>query len=247
VDVEAHIAALEREGELLAAAAASAGPDAPIPPCPGWRMRDLVHHTGMVQRWATSHVAKPRTEDFDAGQVVGPYPDDAHLLSWFREGHQQLVDALRSAPGDLVCWTFLPAPSPRAFWARRQAHEAGIHRTDAESPATAITAFSADFASDGIDELLFGFLSRRRSQPRSEVTRTLHLHATDTDGEWLVTVGPDSFSAERGHSKADCALRGTASDLYLLVWNRRSWEGLELIGDPRVLQLWRDKVAIRWL
>ncbi len=141
MQIAEHLAALEGEGELLAVAAERSAPDTPIPTCPDWRMRDLVHHIGMVHRWATTHVAERRTEDFDADEVVGPYPDDAHLVSWFREGHQRLLRALRSAPDDLACWTFLPAPSPRAFWARRQAHETAIHRVDAESPGGTITAF----------------------------------------------------------------------------------------------------------
>ncbi len=77
--------------------------------------------------------------------------------------------------------------------------------------------------------------------------RTLHVHATDTDGEWLLTVGPDAFTAERGHARADCAVRATASDLHLLLWNRCAPDGLEVLGDLSLLQLWRDKVAIRWL
>lgn len=247
MQIAEHLAALEREGELLAVAAERSAPDTPIPTCPDWRTRDLVRHIGMVHRWATGHVAQPRSEDFAADEVVGPYPDDAHLVSWFRDGHQRLVRTLRSAPDDLACWTFLPAPSARAFWARRQAHETAIHRVDTESPGATIAAFPSEFAADGIEELLFGFLSRRRSQPRSEVVRTLHLHATDTNGEWLLTVGPDAFTAERGHARADCAVRATASDLYLLLWNRRAPDGLEVRGDPSLLQLWRDKVAIRWL
>src|SRR4029077_16446861 len=39
MDTSEHIAALQREGALLAAAAASAGPDAEVPTCPEWRVR----------------------------------------------------------------------------------------------------------------------------------------------------------------------------------------------------------------
>ena len=52
-----------------------------------------------------------------------------------RQGCADLVAALAAAPDDLECWTFLPAPSPRAMWARRQAHETAIHRVDAELAA----------------------------------------------------------------------------------------------------------------
>ena len=246
MEIAEHIAALEREGELLASAAARISPDTAIPTCPDWRMRDLVHHTGMVQRWATSHVVEPRTTDFDAEGVVGAYPPDETMVSWFREGHARLVAALREAPAELACWTFLLAPSGLAFWARRQAHETAIHRADAESATGSITAFTPEFAADGIDELLFGFVPRPKSRPRVERSCTLHLHATDVDGEWIAHLGPESFRAERGHAKADCAVRGTASDLHLLLWNRRSAEGMEVLGDRGILDLWRRGVRVRW-
>jgi uncharacterized protein (TIGR03083 family) len=81
-------------------------------------------------------------------QVVPAQPEDDVLVEWFVAGHAALVQALRDADPDLACWTFLPAPSPLAFWARRQAHETGIHRVDAESPADSITPFPPAFAAD---------------------------------------------------------------------------------------------------
>jgi len=41
-----HIAALDADGALLAAAAERAGLDAPVPGCPLWKMRELLRHTG---------------------------------------------------------------------------------------------------------------------------------------------------------------------------------------------------------
>ena len=134
VEVAAHIEALRHEGELMAVATESAGPDAPVPTCPEWRVRDLVRHTGGVHRWATGYVAEARKELWDVGldDVVGTWPDDAALASWLRDGCVRLADALAAAPADLECWTFLRAPSPLAMWARRQAHETAVHRVDAE-------------------------------------------------------------------------------------------------------------------
>src|SRR5439155_14920375 len=120
----------------------------------------------------------------------GPLPDDEHLVGWFRQGHSRLVRTLETADPATECWTFLPAPSAVAFWARRQAHETGIHRVDAESPGgpEAVTPFAPRFAEDGIEEVLFGFLSRGGDGVRTDPPRSMHLHATDVDGEWLVRV-----------------------------------------------------------
>ena len=56
-----YIDTLRHEGELLAGAAEQAGWDAAVPPCPGWVVRDLVHHTGSVHRWAAGYVAGSTT------------------------------------------------------------------------------------------------------------------------------------------------------------------------------------------
>src|SRR5207302_9156046 len=117
-----------------------------------------------------------------------------------------LVETLRSADPEVRCWSFLPAPSPLAFWARRQAHETAIHRVDAESPNGAITPFDTALAADGVDEMLFGFLGRPSTDDGSGPERpmTLHLHATDTDGEWLVRLSRSGVEAAREHAEADC-------------------------------------------
>src|SRR2546425_8335746 len=124
-----HVAALRREGELLGATAARTDLDTPIPTCPGWRMRDLIGHIGDVHRWAAAHVAERRADPIrTVREVAGPLPEDAGLIDWFYEGHKLLVRTLETADPDVVCWSFLPAPSPVAFWARRQAHETRIRR-----------------------------------------------------------------------------------------------------------------------
>ena len=51
-----HIDALRRQGGLLAAAAERAGLDAPAPPCPTWRVKDLLRHVGYIHRWAAQHI-----------------------------------------------------------------------------------------------------------------------------------------------------------------------------------------------
>ena len=39
---------------VIRANAVSAGLDAPVPPCPGWTVRDLVLHVGLAHRWAVA-------------------------------------------------------------------------------------------------------------------------------------------------------------------------------------------------
>ena len=62
---------------------------------------------------------------------------------------------------------------------------------------------------------------RLPTEPVDGLTGSLHLHATDTDGEWYLGLAPDRLEHRREHAKADAALRGTASDLLLWLVGRR--------------------------
>ncbi|MFI9803848.1 maleylpyruvate isomerase family mycothiol-dependent enzyme [Streptomyces sp. NPDC052301] len=237
---------LDREGRLLAAAAAEAGTDAKVPTCPEWQVRDLLRHTGAVHRWAAAFVADGRAEPRPLGEA--PDLDGAELVTWYRDSHRLLVDTLAAAPDDVECWTFLPAPSPSplAFWTRRQAHETTVHRHDAEaarggSPSPVAT----DFAVDGIDELLRGFHARPRSRVRTEGTRVLRVRAVDAgaDAVWTVRLTaepPVTVRAATGEAEAE--LSGAADQLYLALWNRVPLPSAT--GDQSLAALWREKSGI---
>ena len=249
MEVVEHVAALRREGRLLAEVAARTDLGVPVPTCPEWRVRDLVRHIGGVHRWAAAHVAGSRTRPLseeEQAKVMAPPDDDHALVDWFGEGHAHLVHELETAAPDLACWTFLAAPSPLAFWARRQAHETAIHRADAESPGATITPFPPAFAADGIDELLTCFITRPGGRLRADPPRTLHVGATDAGADWLVRIGPDQRVVSREAGDADCSVRGPACELYLMLWNRQAPDGLQVRGDPALLDLWRHSVRVRW-
>jgi uncharacterized protein (TIGR03083 family) len=255
--VEEHIAALRREGELMAEALERSPEwDAPVPTCPGWTVRELAHHVGRVHRWAALVVGQrlaTRPEEETAGRAWGTMPGDADVAAWVRSGHAAVVQTLERAPADLDCWAFLPASSPRAFWARRQAHETAIHRADAQAAIGDIDGVGTAFAVDGIDELLLGFYSRPRNRARSDVARALSVTAEDAGASWIIHFGPDGArptrwtdAGDHAPGKADTEVRGPASDLYLALWNRRPLEALRTAGDPELVELWRTKATVRW-
>ncbi|MFF2147867.1 maleylpyruvate isomerase family mycothiol-dependent enzyme [Kitasatospora sp. NPDC058190] len=268
MEISAHIDALRREGTLLTEAAARTDLAAPVPTCPDWRLRDLLRHVGHVHRWAATYPSRGLRAPLDpAGEqeAVGPAPSDAGLLDWFREGHAALVAALAEAPAEVECWSFLPAPSPLAFWARRQAHETAVHRFDADAAAGSPgPAVDTALALDGIDELLRGFMVRSRSKVRSDRLRTFQVRTTDGPGSWRLTIThePLSVSTEECPEPADLTLTGPAHQLYLLLWNRLTVEQVErggrseqaepagqagqveVSGDRDLLDLWRDTAAI---
>ncbi|MEU4984838.1 maleylpyruvate isomerase family mycothiol-dependent enzyme [Streptomyces sp. NPDC021969] len=239
----AYIEILDREGALLAAAAEAAGSDAEVPTCPGWRVRDLLRHTGTIHRWAAAFVAEGHTEPRSEGGL--PDLDGAPLLAWFRQGHGRLVDTLADAAPDVRCWHFLPAPSPLAFWARRQAHETTVHRIDAESArGGGPSNIGAGFAVDGIDELLCGFHARPKSAVRTEEPRTLRVRATDApDAVWTVRLSPQPpVTVREDAGDADCELTGPAARLYAALWNRRPFP--EVAGDGSLATLWQERSGV---
>ncbi|MEW2178681.1 maleylpyruvate isomerase family mycothiol-dependent enzyme [Streptomyces sp. NPDC005406] len=245
-----YIQSLATEGRLLADAAQQVGTGAPVPTCPDWQVRDLLRHTAMVHTWAAAFVTEGHVQYVpDAGE---PDLDGPALLDRFRAGHQLLVEALERAPEDLECWAFLPAPSPLAFWARRQAHETTIHRADAESARGGVLSpVAPDHAVDGVDELLCGFHARPRSRVRTDVPRTLRVRATDTGTVWTVRLSTEHPAAVREDEPSalppvDCELSATAQELYLTLWNRRPMTALTVTGDPGLAHLWRENSSVTW-
>lgn len=236
----------------MTAAARATPAHARVPTCPEWVERDLIRHQGGVHRWATSFVAEAGPEPGSATleEVAGGWPGDEELADWFEAGYLALVSALETAPADLECWTFMPAPSALAFWSRRQAHETTIHRVDAELTAgrTAhqLSSITADFAADGVDELVAGFWPRRSATARAEAPVTLGIHCTDENGAWVVTMGPDGVQTTTGSGEATCSLRGAAMDLYLALWNRGRADALEVDGDRAVLDVFGEAMQVRW-
>lgn len=248
MELRSHIQALDEEGRLLAASV----PDltATVPTCPDWTVRDLLRHTGMVHGWARTHVAQARQELItdSSGFQTWPEDDDAALTDWYRAEHAALVKTLQAADPELDCHAFLPGPRGTRFWARRQAHETAIHRVDAQSVSGVVKATSPEFAADGVDEILHGFFARRSRTMVSDPPRSFALHAGDTGRTWSVTIGPEGVSTVDGEGEvaADARVTASAFELYLLLWNRRTLDGLDVQGDPAGLEFWRDTARIKW-
>ncbi|MGW3196016.1 maleylpyruvate isomerase family mycothiol-dependent enzyme [Streptomyces sp. NPDC001118] len=244
MDTADFLHTLDREGRLLAAAAEAAGTDAKVPTCPEWQVRDLLRHIGAVHRWAAGFVADGLT----APHPLDDAPDlnGAELVDWYRDSHRLLVDTLAAAPADVECWTFLPAPSPLAFWARRQAHETTVHRYDAEAARGGTASpIAPDFAVDGIDELLCGFHARSRSRMRTEEPRVLRVRALNAgaDAVWTVRLTAEPPVTERAaNGEAAAELSGPAEELYLALWNRRAVPSVS--GDHSLAALWQEKGGI---
>ncbi|MGA7690114.1 MAG: maleylpyruvate isomerase family mycothiol-dependent enzyme [Jiangellales bacterium] len=260
ISIEAHIATVAREGHAFAAAARRGDWDSAVRDCPGWGLRDLVRHLGEIHLWAAANVARRpgATLDLDDRSLLATswpdlavfWPDDDHLIAWYLLTNANLVDVLESAPQEVAAQTFLPAPSPLAMWARRQAHETSVHRYDAENAAGTTTGFSPEFASDGVSELLYAFYEDV-SRPEGKTfpldgDHTIHVHARDTNDHWYMTLGRRSIKKGHASDSPDLTLTGTASDLYLALWNRGDDATITATGDQHLLQTWHTFTGVRW-
>lgn len=218
--------------------AAREEPDAPVAACAGWDRRTLVQHLCVPFGWATVQAEAGPAERRGFRDAARPGDDD-DPFEFLTAATERMVEAF-AAMDPTATWPTWAGPRPSAWFARRMAHEAAVHRWDAAGgPVDPLLAV------DGIDELLSEFAPLVAPDRFEEVASTLHLHATDTDqGEWFLTLGPDSITSERIHAKGDAAIRGTASDLYLFAWNRLSLEApLEVIGDRGAAERWAETVV----
>lgn len=249
-DAEAYLDVLETEGTEVIELATAHGLDAPVPNCPGWATRDLVAHLGWVYRWVAATVRGGRSLPPDRSEraaLEDPDPaDDAAVVERLRLAHVGVLNALREAPADLACWTPWPAPSARDFWIRRQVFETLIHRVDAQNAVHAVPSgggqLPAGLAADGVDEMVRGFSSRYAERLRSATPVTLAVHATDSGGRWWIRLSEAEPVSGRGVAATgppDVEVHARAGELLLLLWNRRTAEGLDVRGDPGVLDVWR--------
>ncbi len=254
MEITEHLTAIEHEARLFAEAARRAELDAAVPSCPGWDVRDLVRHLAEIHLWAAAQVTNRFLDlwfddlaDLSAcwPELAVFWPSDEELIDWYLETNANLVRQLRSAPAALECPTFLPAPSPLAMWARRQAHETAVHRFDAEHAGHTETIFEPAFAADGIDEMLVG-MAPRNGEFAIDRPATMLFHTNDTPDCWLVTLTPEGVTTIRRDGPADVTITGSATSLYLTVWNRGEDSTIDVAGDRDLLRTWHEGHRIRW-
>ncbi len=256
LSLDAYGDGLGRAATVLRANAAAAGLEAAVPTCPGWTVLDLVAHVGMAHRWAIGHLRGAPVEDPTALEQEGRAQRD--VLGWFDDGATALLQAIVDAPDDLDALVFLrDAPPARLFWARRQCHETTIHAVDAIGarlgrPARAEETWLRDaMALDGIDELLRGFLTRRRQGVFSAEDTQILVRPDGAPVGWLVDVHPDApvevtrvAPGAADHPAADRLLAGDPVSLYLQLWNRGSQP--DAGGPDSVEAWWREHVTVKW-
>jgi uncharacterized protein (TIGR03083 family) len=237
----------------FADAAHTAGPDARVPSCPEWTVRDLAEHLGGVHRWCAGTVSRPGEKLVRRGVGDAPMPESVDEVStWLLEGAATVARTIRDAGEDTLVGGF-GTMVPVAFWARRQCHETLVHRADAELAAgvPVLADVAPEIAADAVDEHLEMVVrsAKRRTGLHGDGA-TLHLHATDEgldgSGEWVVTLDAEGPRVEHAHRKSDAAVRGPARALLLVLTGRERPEnvGVDVLGAAELLERWREHGAV---
>jgi len=210
--------------------------DAPVPSCPEWRVRDLLHHLGsvyrMLRRVSDEGLMErpPRLATDDR-----PEADDDRIVAWTEEQAALLLGALERLDPAAPRWNFSSGPQVGAFIPRRVHHETVVHRWDLEAAVGRPGPIEEPVAVDGILEYLEVHLPRSgRWEGDAGV-----LHTVVTDGPTFeVELAPDELPSvhELPGRVPDAIVAGDAQSLLLAWWDRSPLANLLQQGDPDWVQ-----------
>ncbi|HTS95232.1 MAG TPA: maleylpyruvate isomerase family mycothiol-dependent enzyme [Streptosporangiaceae bacterium] len=255
-----YVGHLARESARFAEVLAEVPPDARVPSCPDWNADDLLWHLAEVQ-WFWGTIVRERVNRERAEQLKPPRPADrAGLWDFYDRARHDLAEVLAATPPDEAAWTWSDDHTV-GFIRRRQAHEALIHRVDAELTAGDRTPLDPVLSADGVDEALrviYGGLPGWATFT-PDAAQTVRLRATDTGDTWLVTLGqfrgtdpgdgtaydePDAHPADRDPgTDAAAEVTGTAADLDCWLWHRPPLTPVETSGDRQVLSRYESAIG----
>lgn len=257
-----YLASLRADSARFAAVLAGTDPSTPVPACPDWSAADLVAHlTGVQTFWGTivaeRLTAPPAEPESDAAAV--PPTDLSGLLAEFAAASERLTSALAAAGPDEPVWTWHDTDHTIGFVLRRQAHEALVHRLDAESTAEVpFDPVDPELADDGVDEALDVMYGG--APPWATVTLDGPvglLRTTDTARQWWLQVGRfDGVGPESGTEYQDepmlallpdgrptFTVQAAAADLDAWLWNRPTSGPVSVDGDAsRFLAVLREGI-----
>lgn len=250
--------ALARESARFRAAVTAAEPTDRVPGCPDWDADDLLWHLTGVQRfwaWVVTH----RPTDPVAYAEPDRPSGRAGLVAAYDTAVADLRAALLAAADDEPAWTWHPDRHTVGFIRRRQAHEALIHRVDAEQAAGTPTPLDPALAGDGVLEALevifagapdWGAFTGDGATVRVECTDTGQTFGvelgrfTGTRPDSGVVVDEDDIAMLASPPvDATVTVRGPAAELDTWLWQRGGDENLTVTGAPTAAARFRAVVA----
>ncbi len=231
------------------AAVAPAALPAPVAGCPGWTVRDVVVHTGMV----FLHKAANMRAGARAEYPPAPEPE-ADPMPWFTHAADALVAELESRGPTAPTYTWWRPDQSVGFWYRRMAQEAAVHRVDVEAATGDPAPVPDDIAVDGVDEVLQIFLPHfgtpddpawSASEAGAGAGRPVSVR-TGGSG-WTVVMQPDGVDVTPNAASAgpvDAVVTGEPSEVLLWLWGRRPASAVHVEGDDDLLRAFRARLVV---
>ncbi|WP_250030436.1 maleylpyruvate isomerase family mycothiol-dependent enzyme [Paractinoplanes maris] len=225
---ERYAAELEAEAGRLGRAATGLNPDAVVPTCPDWTVRDLITHVGSGHRFAAEIIETAGPVEY--GRVPAPFDQDA-WTAWLLDGARRLTAAVAARGFGAEVWSWHPEHQTAGFWLRRMVHDQVVHRFDADPDGI----LAPDLAADGIADVLLSFEMFEALRGAGE---TLQFRATDIPRSWHVTLTATGISWTDGDHPADATVAAPAQQLLLILNRRRPAPAVS--GDPALWERWRE-------
>jgi len=207
-----------------------------VPSCPDWTGADLANHVAAVYMH--------KTECIRRGEIPLPWepelgPDPLAALD---KAYRELTAEFAAHGPDEPAPTWYEPVQTVGWWLRRMAQETVIHRIDAELAAgVEPLPVPADLAADGIDEVLVCFVAYGTTAYPEHVADVMadcdgSTVRIDTEsGSWLVQLGPDVVTVERGSADAEAVVRGSEGAVLGWLWRRAGNSAVELDGNRAVV------------
>lgn len=215
-----HLAHLR--GEVARFQAAVGDLDAPVPACPEWRVRDLIHHVGSVHRMFRRVADEELTErPLPLDPDDRPDASDDRIVAWANEQADLLLSALERLDPDAPRWNFTAGPQVGAFIPRRMLHETTVHRWDLQGAYGIRGNLDVEVARDGVREYLEAL--RLRWGPwggQPAVVRTEVKGGPTIDLVLRTDEPPDVRVDGASSGEPDALLRADAPTLFLAWWGR---------------------------
>ena len=233
------LAQLAKDGAALRAAAVNL--DKPVPPCPGWTVRDVAEHTAVVYAHKATIIENALSEP------PRPWPPDfgyTDVLEFYDEQLHRVIEALRTRDPAAHVLTWYEPEQTIGFWVRRMMQETVIHRADVESATGQPTPVDEAVAVDGIDELIERMLCYDTEAYAEAPGNGQRIAITAGNGAWTVTLGEKVASFEPAAADdVDATITGSPSDVLLALSNRLEYDALRTDGDAAALQALRGAIA----
>jgi uncharacterized protein (TIGR03083 family) len=240
IDTTDLLESIEHNARLILAAARR-DRLAPTLQTPGWTVGHVAAHVGRAFRWMEGMVReRVQAPTFPGPNAVAHDRLAPDLLLWFEDSLERFLATMRAADPDEPVWSWA-GDNRAAFWIRLEAHEAVIHRTDAQSAFGRLDPVDAPLARDAIEGLIAWFLPGARGRSMLPCAgKLLRFEEADGEAAWNLRIDDARVALEEPAEPPDVTVRGAITDILLFLWQRVGLEWLQVEGERELVERWRE-------